>query len=219
MKDSEEIVVLLHGLGRGPLMMSAFSWYLRQYKFKTHSFSYPSRKPSIQKHAESLRTVVDKLMNTNEYSQIHFVSHSMGCLVIQDFAQQYPHKLGRAVFLGPPLHGSQTARWARKIPLVKHYYQSALDEIGDRIAPEPDQCLTYGIIAGGTGLSLGFLPWLSGDNDGLVTAEESKWGNTPWYQLRLLHPALCFSPKAMKLTRQFITHGDFLGLSSKSIPY
>jgi pimeloyl-ACP methyl ester carboxylesterase len=83
---------------------------LRREGFETHNWGYRSTTHSCRYHAEQLVTLVQLKSNSNRFQRIHFVGHSMGCIVIRTALTLFqPPQMGRFVMLAPPNAGSHVA--------------------------------------------------------------------------------------------------------------
>jgi len=112
------VVVLLHGLGRSHESMSSLGQYLADnHDFQIINFQYASSRASVQQHAADLGSVLRHL--GPEVTEIHFVGHSLGNLVVRSYVHQRTSdasstgvdpRIQRMVMLGPPNQGSKVAR-------------------------------------------------------------------------------------------------------------
>jgi len=122
----------------------------------------------------------------SDFDTISFVTHSMGALVVRSMLY-YSQKdknfpvIYRMVMIAPPNHGSEMADFGSSIEILK--------KIGgpNVTLMKTDSCsyannlpIPYnsevGIIVGSLGPNIGYNPFIEGDNDGLVTPEETKLG-------------------------------------------
>jgi pimeloyl-ACP methyl ester carboxylesterase len=106
----DEIVVLLHGLGAGPVLLTLLARRLARRNYRTLNWSYPSILHSIEVHGQRLAETFERLDDDEAISTIHVVAHSMGCIVSRyALSLLRPAKLGRMVLLAPPNRGSRVA--------------------------------------------------------------------------------------------------------------
>lgn len=179
-----ETVVLLHGLGRSPLAMAGLGRFLRKQGYQVINQGYPSRLFSIPELCRQL--LHDLVPHLSGASRIHFVTHSMGGILLRYGLQhwQFPkQKLGRAVMLAPPNQGSEVVDQLRRWPLVPRILGPAFLQLGTDDRSVPQQLLQrennqlpieVGVIAGCRSIDPWSAHFLPGDNDGKVTVARSQ---------------------------------------------
>ena len=105
-------VLLLHGLHMTALVMKPLGNRLAAHGFTPHYFSYPTTKGSLKTHAIALAHHIQR----ENILPTHFVAHSLGGLLLRQLAALHPELLqARAVTLGSPHQGSQTAQRVKQI--------------------------------------------------------------------------------------------------------
>ena len=122
----DEVVLVLHGLGATRQMMEPLAKLLENKgKLSVVNVGYPSTMGKIDEHALTLASVIEHLDGP---SQISFVAHSMGNLVIRHYLndlrlltpQARPKiKFIRFVMIAPPNHGATLADQFAKKRLVQ----------------------------------------------------------------------------------------------------
>ncbi len=214
-------VIVLHGLFRSPAAMYKLCRYLAEEgKYTVFNVSYPTTRGSVGDHARSLDSIIDNLDGINE---INFVGHSLGNLVVRhyladhtqpDAGVQPDKRIKRMVMLGPPNQGAELAEALDRVGLFHVVAGSA----GTQLAHDWEQldarlaipAFEFGILAGGRGSDKGFNPWLTGDDDLVVSVADTKLpGAADFAVLPVLHSFMMNDPAVMQQTLNFLQQGHF----------
>lgn len=164
-------VVLLHGLWRSVWAMEAPARHLNEAGFETLSIPYPSfRKP--------LPELVDEVAELIPPSEkvTHFVTHSMGGIVLRCLAAKRPDLVtGGVVMLAPPNHGSEIIDWLEDSPLGKFSLgpggmSLSTGNVCECVPVFPGE-RRVDVIMGRRSTVPFFRFLLEGENDGIVTVE------------------------------------------------
>ncbi len=182
---------------------------LRRAQFGVRHFGYPSLRRSIAHIATDLHTFLqrEKLLDV----PIGFVTHSLGGLIVRQLLASYGSslKVRRVVMLGPPNQGAEFARLVARLPGMARLLGPAFRDIASGRLPPSSPMPEIGVIAGGTG-ARGYSPFISGDNDGIVSLSETE---LPGMKERVvvpgLHSFLMYRGEVQELTIRFLQTGSF----------
>ena len=203
-------VLLLHGLHMTALVMKPLGNRLAAHGFTPHYFSYPTTKGSLKTHAIALAHHIQR----ENILPTHFVAHSLGGLLLRHLAALHPELLqARAVTLGSPHQGSQTAQRVRQIMprVLGDSWQNALDGSLPN-QPLPIEC---GSIAGTVSSGLGLLvTQFAEPNDGTVALAETALPNSQQLIVPCSHSGLLFDSEVAQQVAYFLQHGRFKGTAA-----
>ena len=209
----DHLVLLLHGLGRSPVVFAKMEPALRAAGYEAVAISYPSLTRDIEGHAAQLNRLLDRAEGV---SRVSFVTHSLGGIVLREaLARESAWRdrlaLGRVVMLAPPNQGSELAAALDDIPLFHLLAGPSAEQLvkGRSYAALPTG-VEVGVIAGGTPDGEGFNPLLSANNDGVVTIEETRLaGAKDALVVSALHTFIASDPEAIAATLAFLETGSF----------
>jgi len=211
--STSECVILIHGLGRLKTYMSKMGDALEKCGYSVIHWYYSSRSCSIDEAAQQLEEVIT--LNAKYHSAIHFVTHSLGGIVLRRYlARDRCSKLGCSVMLAPPNNGSAVAREILNFPILKTFFGPAGQELqnGEYISSIcPTSVENLLIIAGTKSFAVeNPTSWLSQKilpkpNDGTVTVEETKLsGEFQLLEVDSAHSFIVKNPAAIQATVAFI---------------
>jgi alpha-beta hydrolase superfamily lysophospholipase len=209
-----QCVVVLHGMGRSRLSMLDIAADLRHAGYAVVNVSYPARRKPIEALAPSVGDMVARCRATGA-TRIHFVTHSLGGIVVRYWLRDHPMAdAGRVVMLGPPNRGSEVtekyhdALWYRVTtgPAGQQIGTGA-DSVPNRLGAPP---LETGVIAGTRSGNPTFAALFAGPNDGKVSVARARMpGLADFIEIDASHYYLAHSPEAMRQVRAFLASGHF----------
>jgi len=108
---ASELVYLLHGFGGRPVLMSRVASFLRRKNYAVRNWAYRSMRETISDHTHRLRDELERIAANGRYEHIHFVTHSLGGIVVRHLlCESVLSTFRRIVMLAPPNSGSHMAR-------------------------------------------------------------------------------------------------------------
>lgn len=207
-----EVVVLLHGLHRGPKSMKAMAQFLEEKDFEVHNLAYPSTRFPIATLARDL-AYGPMAGLVDDHAELHFVTHSMGGIVLRYMHQFFElPSIGNVVMLGPPNQGSEVVDRLRDNGLYKWWNGPAGLELSTSPRSVPNTLGPVGfrtaVIAGNRSLNPLFSHWIQGPNDGKVSVERTKVeGMKEHLVLPVNHTFMANHPQVQEETLHFLRHG------------
>ena len=208
-------VVLLHGIGGFGLILKSMELGLEKEGYLVANVSYPSLARPIESLAvEAVEKGLERC-HSEGLSRIHFVTHSMGGILVRQYlATREIEGLERVVMLAPPNQGSQFADYLGASPLAKVYDPEALAQLGTgeasilrRLGPADFE---LGVIAG-TRNRRALLPGAPAEtSDGVVAVEETKAASmNDFLEVPATHTGIVWNKEVRRQTVYFLRHGRF----------
>jgi triacylglycerol lipase len=212
-----DYVVLLHGLGRTPLSMKRLQWTLEKENFRVINVAYPSTRVSIQDAADHWLGEILSERTTNRTVNIHFVTHSLGGIVLRQYLSNHRiENLGRVVMLAPPNQGSELAERLRNNFLYRLATGPSGQQLGTSAGSVPKQLgpidFQLGVIAGDRSLNPLFSAWIPGPDDGKVSVRSTEIsGMRDFLVVHHSHTWMAWSGNVVSAVAQFLRTGRFVG--------
>lgn len=211
-----ECVVLLHGLARSSHSMNKLERAFAARGFMVANVDYPSRKHRIEDLATIAVTKGIVACERTGYKTIHFVTHSLGGILVRHYLSHHSlPRLGRVVMLAPPNQGSEVVDRFGRLPGYAFLNGPAGQQLGTNSKSVPLLLgpVTYpvGIIAGTRSVNPVLSLALTRPHDGKVTVARTKVpGMADFIELPASHPFIMRNRSAIAQTLAFIETGAFL---------
>ncbi len=213
---STECVVLLHGLNRSWRAMEPMASALHEAGFSTANVDYPSQSGSVEDLAPMAVGAGLDECRRNGAEEIHFVTHSIGGILLRYAHEDSPiPELGRVVMLAPPNQGSELIDVAGDWPTMDIF----AGEAGLQLGTGPDSVpanlgpvdFELGVIAGTGSVSPIMSAVLPTPNDGKVSVASTQVdGMDDFIVVDSSHRYITRSDEVIVNTRSFLKSGEFV---------
>jgi len=210
-----ECVVLLHGLARSSRSFAAMENSLIDTGYYVVNINYPSRKQTIEKLAERYVTQAINECQSARLQKIHFVTHSMGGILVRHYLANHSlDDLGHVVMLSPPNQGSEVVDKLANFPGFYAINGPAGQQLGTSTKSLPNKLgpvdYSVGVITGNKSLNLILSTFIPGDDDGKVSVERAKVaGMTDYLIVPHTHPMIMSSKEVIHQTISYLQNGKF----------
>lgn len=206
------LIILVHGLGRSRASFGGLQRALRSAGYQVEGIEYPSMRRSLARNADDLQELIEALEGVD---RISFVTHSLGGLLVRDLLSRRAGWRDRidvdaVIMIASPSRGAAMADMLEHVPPINWIMGAGLAAATSRQAatlPAPE--VPFGIIAAGRGGN-GYNPLLHGDDDMLVTVEETRLaGAADWIRVNATHTFVMNHPDTIRATLNFLDHKRF----------
>lgn len=210
-----DYVVVVHGWAWMRNTMRPTVEALHKENYHVISVSYDARNETPEEVEVRIADAVNANC-TDAGRRVHFVGHSMGCLMIRKYLEgNVPVKLGEVVFMAPPNQGIEAVDKVKDVRLFRMIFGETARQLGtgeDCFPQSLGPAVGYapGIIMG-SDVSIPLLSyWLPGPDDGVVSmASGALEGMRELICVRCIHMSIPGYEKAVEQTSYFLKNGRF----------
>jgi pimeloyl-ACP methyl ester carboxylesterase len=208
-----DCVVLLHGLARTPGSMAALADAFSEHGYAVVNVGYPSRSKPIEELAPL--AVSQGLAGCPENTTVHFVTHSLGGILVRYYLETHDiADLGRVVMLAPPNQGSEVVDRIKGIPGFRLLNGPAGAQLGTDENSVPLQLgpveFELGVIAGSETFNPILSLYLPNPDDGKVSVASTRvQGMKDFLVVPHSHTFMMQIPEVIEQTLLFIETGAF----------
>lgn len=212
---NSEYVVLLHGLIRTSSAMKRLEWAFEEQGYRVINITYPCTKLSIEAIASTTLADILKTRIQDPTVKVHFVTHSLGGIVLREYLANNPMtNLGRVVMIAPPNHGSELVDKFRKWPFFEFFTGPAGQQLGTDAESTPKRLgpakFDLGVIAGDRTLNPFYSMFIPGPDDGKVSVASTRLeGMDDFLIVHYSHTYLPWRKQVVKACVHFIEEGQF----------
>lgn len=208
LNNKNDVVVLLHGMFRDERAMRPVERYLDELGYTTVNVSYPSTKFEIETLAKNYLHPELQKLKLKQGQKLHFVAHSMGGILVRYYLKDYSlEQVGRVVMIAPPNKGTPLADLLNDVTWVKPDYNPAKMQISVQEDSWVNQLgpvnFELGVIAGNNNKNWVTSLLLPGDDDGVVSVENTKIDNMKDF---VTVPDKHYKLRANELVHQQVAH-------------
>ena len=210
---AKECVILLHGLARTEKSMSKLAESLSGEGYAVINQGYDSTHHDIPTLA--MNVVSQTLKQCDTYKKVHFVTHSLGGILVRYYLQhENINRLRRVVMLGPPNKGSQVVDSLRNMPGFRWVNGPAGMQLGTTSDGVPSLLgpVTFdlGVIAGTRSVNLILSSYLPNPDDGKVSVENTKVkGMNDHISMPVTHTFMMRNKNVIKQVLYYLGTGHF----------
>jgi len=211
---ANECVVLLHGLLRSENSMNRMEKLLTEAGWDVRNISYESTELSLEALADE--AVPRGVSSCPEAETIHFVTHSMGGILLRQYLENNDiDRLGRVVMLGPPNQGSEVIDRYGDFPGFTWFSGPAGMQLGTGEASIPRSLgsVTFdlGVIAGNKTINPILSRSLPDKDDGKVSVDSTRVeGMNDHLEMPVTHVFMMRDKEVIGQVDHYLRNGYFL---------
>ena len=211
-QKGKDIVVVLHGLGRGTSAMRRLASHLDDAGYRAIRIGYHSLRDSPDEILKDIRQKIESCC-LRKSPNLHFVGHSLGGLLIRAYlAKNKPANRGHVVLIGTPNTGTKIVDklrdnwWFQMLGPMAQKLGTDAKSFARSLGP-PDY--PVGVIAGRKAGSANEA-LVPGEDDGLVSIESTKIdGMSDFVIVEANHSALRYDKNVVRHVVSFLKTGRF----------
>jgi glycerol-3-phosphate O-acyltransferase len=210
-----EWVILLHGLARSSRSMTNIEKALLKLGYNVKNVDYDATKFPVEFLAKrSLKAVIEQVRQSDP-KRIHFVTHSMGGILLRYYRKHNDlPSLGRVVMISPPNQGSELVDRLRGTLFFRaqngpagHQLGTGPESMPNQLGPHPFEA---GVIAGNRSFNPVYSWMLPGPDDGVVAVERTKVaGMKDFIVLPHSHTFIMKADDTIVQILHFLKYGEF----------
>lgn len=210
-----DCVVLLHGLARTANAMQKLESRLLTHGYQVANVNYPSRESAIEELAPWAVSRGLNTCKTFESTRIHFVTHSMGGILVRYYLQTNRiETLGHVVMIAPPNQGSEVVDAMAEVPGFAWVNGPAGLQLGTDKNSVPSKLgpvdYSVGIIAGNKTFNPLLSQLLPNPDDGKVSVASTKVdGMADFAVVNASHPFIMNDETVIGHVLEFLKTGSF----------
>ena len=189
---------------------------LEKAGYQVVNWSYRSVRDSLPEIAWQLET---ELQQYTQDDTVHFVTHSMGGLVVRSFfefadVEGVTPQLCRLVMIAPPNQGAEIATFASRLNYNNwlfgenvEYMRTDKISLADSLAIPS---IEFGIIAAARGAESGYNLFIDGANDGYISLPRTYLeGARDYMVISNMHFFVVYQKETLENVIHFLKHGQF----------